>query len=39
VAALGLFITWLRHAGPQSSGVEVVVVGKCWLVRALLTSR
>jgi hypothetical protein len=28
VAALGLFITWLRHAGPQSSGVEVVVGGQ-----------
>ncbi len=25
VAALGLFITWLRHAGPQASGVDVVV--------------
>ena len=22
VAALGLFITWLRHAGPQASGVD-----------------
>jgi integrase/recombinase XerD len=28
VAALGLFITWLRHAGPQSSGVEVVAGGQ-----------
>ena len=28
VAALGLFITWLRHARPQSSGVEVVVGGQ-----------
>lgn len=28
VAALGLFITWLRHAGPQASGVDVVVGGQ-----------
>ncbi|MDF3313569.1 site-specific integrase [Rhodococcus sp. T2V] len=28
VAALGLFITWLRHAGPQVSGVEVVAGGQ-----------
>ena len=28
VAALGLFTTWLRHAGRQSSGVEVVVGGQ-----------
>jgi hypothetical protein len=28
VAALGLFITWLRQAGPQSSGVEVVAGGQ-----------
>ena len=28
VAALGLFITWLRHAGPQASGVEVVAGGQ-----------
>lgn len=28
VAALGLFITWLRHAGPQSSGVDVVAGGQ-----------
>ena len=28
VAALGLFITWLRHAGPQASGAHVVVGGQ-----------
>jgi site-specific recombinase XerD len=28
VAALGLFITWLRHAGPQASGVDVGVGGQ-----------
>lgn len=28
VPALGLFITWLRHAGPQVSGVEVVAGGQ-----------
>jgi integrase/recombinase XerD len=28
VAALGLFITWLRHAGPQASGAELVVGGQ-----------
>jgi hypothetical protein len=28
VAALGLFITWLRHAGPQASGADVVVGGQ-----------
>lgn len=28
VAALGLFITWLRHAGPQASGVDVVMGGQ-----------
>ena len=28
VEALGLFITWLRHAGPQASGVDVVVGGQ-----------
>ena len=28
VAALGLFITWLRHAGPQVSGVEAVAGGQ-----------
>jgi site-specific recombinase XerD len=28
VAALGLFVTWLRHAGPQASGVDVVAGGQ-----------
>ena len=28
VAALGLFIIWLRHAGPQASGVDPVVGGQ-----------
>jgi integrase len=28
VEQLGLFITWLRHAGSQASGVEVVAVGQ-----------
>ena len=28
VAALGLFITWLRHAGPQASGAEAVAGGQ-----------
>src|SRR6516164_3806317 len=28
VAALGLFITWLRHAGPPASGADVVVGGQ-----------
>jgi integrase/recombinase XerD len=28
VAALGLFITWLCHAGPQASGADVVVGGQ-----------
>ena len=28
VAALGLFITWLRHAGPQASGVDRLVGGQ-----------
>jgi hypothetical protein len=28
VSALGLFITWLRHAGPQASGAQVVVGGQ-----------
>ena len=34
VAALGLFITWLRHAGPQSAVSRLWPVGRCWLVRA-----
>jgi integrase len=28
VEQLGLFITWLRHAGPQASGAEVVAGGQ-----------
>ena len=28
VEQLGLFITWLRHAGPQVSGVDVVAGGQ-----------
>ena len=28
VEQLGLFITWLRHAGPQASGAELVVGGQ-----------
>ena len=30
VEHLGLFITWLRHAGPEVSGVEVAVGGHVW---------
>jgi integrase/recombinase XerD len=43
VAALGLFVTWLRHAGPQASGVDVVlrfVPWRCrprWPCRSCLT--
>jgi integrase/recombinase XerD len=28
VEHLGLFITWLRHAGPQASGVDAVAGGQ-----------
>jgi integrase/recombinase XerD len=30
VEQLGLFIIWLRYAGSQASGVEVVAVGQVW---------
>ena len=33
VAALGLFITWLRHAGPRPAALMSWWVGRCWPVR------